>query len=229
MASVSDARDGDAGTEAELTPRRQESERQPADAGLPCGEAARRGQAMHLDRPIFFKTKLCKNHLGHGCQKGVLCEYAHYAWELRPRPDLRKTKLCQRFAERRCGAGAECTFAHGEQELRGTVDAVATALLEDEPPLASFECLDDLQDWCGVLPQVWRAVSARLGDVPNCRSLAAIGMAALQTALVDTRIWIDDHPPYSRRCLSADEATQIGTMWAFARRKECLSRALSLD
>ena len=67
---------------------------------------------------LFKKTKLCKFHILGACARGLACNFAHSATEMRPEPDLTRTRICPRG---HAGGGCNdptCRFAHSQSELR---------------------------------------------------------------------------------------------------------------
>lgn len=66
----------------------------------------------------FTKTSMCPQFGKGCCQKSAKCRFAHYAYELKQRPNLTKTRLCEHFLDHGFCFDSECIFAHGLEELR---------------------------------------------------------------------------------------------------------------
>eukprot|EP00930_Biecheleria_cincta_P023382 TRINITY_DN16908_c0_g1_i1.p1 TRINITY_DN16908_c0_g1~~TRINITY_DN16908_c0_g1_i1.p1 ORF type:complete len:378 (+),score=66.54 TRINITY_DN16908_c0_g1_i1:147-1280(+) len=64
------------------------------------------------------KTKMCKFFLANGCDRGVLCAYAHSENEIRSLPDLKCTQLCPIVSRGELCTDGRCKYAHRSAELK---------------------------------------------------------------------------------------------------------------
>lgn len=97
------------------------------------GRAARLPKAPPPTR-ILHKTAMCKYFIRSTCNRGVYCQFAHGADELRPQPDLRCTKMCAMLQTTGHCDDSQCRFAHTAEQLRELDVGAVTVVSRPVPP-----------------------------------------------------------------------------------------------
>lgn len=76
------------------------------------------GSGQNTAERLAF-TSICKYYSKGTCWRDQECTYAHFDWELKPKPDLTRTFLCRKFQRTgHCAEGDSCIYAHSLRELR---------------------------------------------------------------------------------------------------------------
>mmetsp|Transcript_61017 Transcript_61017/g.181797 ORF Transcript_61017/g.181797 Transcript_61017/m.181797 type:complete len:546 (-) Transcript_61017:184-1821(-) len=90
--------------------------------------------------------------------------------------------------------------------------------LASRSELDALKTVNDVREWIGLAQDVWDALDATLGKVPNLRVLALLPPGTLQQSIASTRVEQVDGPDRLRK-LSIIEAHQARIMRSLARQK----------